>query len=127
MPIDYDISDFTEEQKQDWLDHSIVPGPVHSNFNVCDQSCYVATYEYIDIKNRDVRYVDIYVVETGSLGQSVLYREDAEWEGSYGSMPLRCFLETICVSDLHRGIINILWGKGELVWKKTEPQPAGAV
>jgi hypothetical protein len=118
--MDYDISTFTEEQKQDWLDYYVIPGPVHDNFDVCDASCYVATYEHIDRKDKSLRFVDIYVVDSGSIGQSVLYREDSEWEGSYGSMPLRTFLETICVSDLHRGIVNVLWGKGKLVWQREE-------
>lgn len=117
----YDVSSFTEEQTNDWINHSIVPGPVHNNYDVCDKSCYVATLEHVwRPKNQQIKVdlVDIYVVNHED-GQSVLHRQDSEWEGSYGSMSLESFVRCNNVSTLHYGIFNVLMGKGRLKWEKT--------
>ena len=126
---DIDISTFTEKQKEEWTYYGIVPGPIHNNFDVCDKSCYVATFDYVYPKDRKVfergkeritSYVDIYLVPNKFAFQSVLYRQDSEWEGSYGSSPLNCFIDSAKVSDLHQKIINILQFKGRLEWKSNK-------
>lgn len=109
------------EQEDDFAFYGIIPGPVHNNFDVCDKSCYVATFEYVT-KER-VSSVDLYVItyKGGALDgqQSVLHRQDASWEGSYGSMPLEAFLQTLHVSDLNAQAFKVLLKKGKLTYTKS--------
>lgn len=120
--IEIDTSNFTEKQKEEWTHYGIVPGPVHNNFDVCDKSCYVASFQYVHRKPSCVghitSYVDIYLVNNNL--QSVLYRQDSNWEGSYGSSPLSCFVDSAKISDLHQQIMYILQFKGRLEWKSNK-------
>lgn len=123
---DYDVSTFTKQEKQDWIHYAIIPGPVHNNFDVCDKSCYVATFEhaYRNTKTRKttIDLVDLYVVTYSNGNQTVLYRKDSEWEGSYGSMPLESFLQP-SKDVLQTQAFQILVYKGKFTWQhnsKTE-------
>lgn len=116
----YDIGSFTEEQKQDWVDYGIIPGPRWNNFDVCSKDCYVCTFEWLD-KDKDGKLVehvsDLYVVQEHVgpfVHQSYLLRSDEEWEGSYGSGPLET-LFTIRHKPWTQAL-HILCGKGQFVW-----------
>lgn len=119
MTTEYDVSTFTEQQKQDWAEYGIVPGPIHNNFDLCDKSCYVATFEYSwrnpDTKQTVVDLVDLYVITYRNGCQSVLHRTNSKWEGSYGSMPLESFLLSTKFS-FHAQALRILFAKGKLTY-----------
>lgn len=113
-----DFSQLDEQQKEDFAYYSIVPGPVHNNFNVCDPSCYVCTYEHIDKERVARSHVDIYVINH-EFGQTVLYREDSEWEGSFGSTSIEQLIR--CLHwDLYRGMFNAMTSRGVFNWQRKE-------
>lgn len=119
MTKEYDVSTLTEQQNQDWAEYGIVPGPVHNNFDVCDKSCYVATFEYSwrnsDTKQTVCDLVDLYVITYRDGRQSVLHRTNSKWEGSYGSMPLESFLLSTKFS-FNAQALRILLAKGKLTY-----------
>ena len=105
----------TGEQVEDWSAYSVIPGPVHNNFDVCEPSCYVLTFEHLDRKNMKITPVDVYVINHDH-NQTIYYRDNAEWEGSYGSMPTEVLFKCIQRSDLHMGIFHALYCKGMFLW-----------
>ena len=107
----------SSEQEDDFAFYGIIPGPVHNNFDVCDKSCYVATFEYVT-KERTTS-VDLYVVTYKDGQQTVLHRQNSSWEGSYGSMILEAFLQTLHVSTLNAQAFKVLLRKGKLTYTKS--------
>lgn len=92
-----------------WIYYGIVPGPVHNNFEVCEADCYVATFEYQE------QPVDVYIVNS-EFEPSILWREDSEWEGSYGSMLLSGLIGS--KDAFSQQIISVLLAMGKFSWTK---------
>lgn len=117
-------SSWSEEQKSAYVDYGVVPGPVHNNFGVCDKECYVATFEYYDKASKRESVVDVYMVTISSeFGQTILYREDSEWEGSYGSLNFTTFLKSLHF-DFYKHLLCVLLHKGAINWERKQEKPA---
>lgn len=114
----YDISKFSEQEKEEWANYGVIPGPLYNNFDLCPAEDYVASFECLD-KGKDNRpfhaFYDLYVTKSGPW-QSVVLREDESWEGSYGSSPLHSFI-TIPHKPW-RQALEILFLKGKIIWEK---------
>jgi len=115
-----DFSVMTEEEKSDWCHYGLIPnGPHWNNFDVVPKSDYICSFEVVD-KTAGNKYIhmlcDLYVTQNGLGEQSVLIRSDEEWEGSYGSTPLRVLFG---IPHLPwKQALNILCSKGMFSWNK---------
>ena len=96
----------------DFANYGIVKGPVHNNYNVCDNSDYLVTFQYIDTDGDEYLY-DLYVVTNWDT-QTILYRRDSNWEGSYGAVDLKIIINSH--NDFYRQITNILQSRGRIKW-----------
>lgn len=99
------------KHENDYVNYGIVPGPVYNNFGVCDESCYVCSFE---TTGRHETYIkDLYLIEYNGH-TSVFIRDGESWEGDYGSMPLECLFSS--VSPQFKQALQIMLSKGLFSW-----------
>lgn len=102
--------------------YGIIDGPKWNNFNVCSPEFYICTFECADyVGTGDNRrweewIIDLYVITYPDGRQSYLYRQDEEWEGSYGSGPIQSLFNIKWKPWTQ--ILYILCNLGHFQWKK---------
>lgn len=122
----YDMSTFTEQQKSDYAEYGILPGwPAWNNFNVCEPTDYICTFEYVDRRqnpHKEGKYktylcvADLYLVRYATGESTVLVREDEQWEGSYGAVGLSTLLSSPIPFPPYQQVMRILARLGKFTW-----------
>lgn len=122
----YDMSTFTEQQKSDYAEYGILPGPpAWNNFSVCAPTDYICTFEYVDRRpdhKKAGKYrthfgvADLYLVRYSDGDCTVLLREDEQWEGSYGAVGMSTLISSQMQFQPYKQVMAILCRLGKFTW-----------